>query len=37
MASVNNLFNRHYNVSCLGNQMIPGQDINWKVSVGYSF
>ncbi|MDE5878092.1 MAG: TonB-dependent receptor [Muribaculaceae bacterium] len=35
--AVNNLFNRHYNVSCLGNQMIPGQDINWKVSVGYSF
>lgn len=35
--AVNNLFNRHYNVSCLGNQMIPGQDINWKISVGYSF
>lgn len=34
---INNLFNRHYNVSCLGTQMIPGQDINWKVSVGYSF
>jgi iron complex outermembrane receptor protein len=36
-ATVNNLLNRHYNVSCLGNQMIPGQDINWKVSLGYSF
>lgn len=37
MVSVNNLFNKHYNQSCLGNQMIPGQDINWKASVSYSF
>lgn len=37
MVTVNNLFNRHYNQSCLGNQMIPGKDINWKVSVSYSF
>ncbi len=37
MATVNNLFNKHYNVSNLGNQMIPGQDINYKVSVTYSF
>ena len=37
MATVNNLFNRHYNVSNLGNQMIPGQDINYKFSVTYSF
>lgn len=37
MATVNNLFNKHYNVSNLGNQMIPGQDINYKLSVTYSF
>ncbi len=37
MATVNNLFNRHYNVSNLGTQMIPGQDINYKLSVTYSF
>lgn len=37
MATVNNLFNKHYNVSNLGNQMIPGQDINYKFSVTYSF
>lgn len=37
MLTVNNLFDKHYNVSCLGTQMIPGEDINWKVSVGYSF
>lgn len=37
IATINNLFNKHYNVSNLGNQMIPGQDINYKLSVTYSF
>ncbi len=37
MVTVNNLFNKHYNESCLGTQMIPGKDINYKASVSYSF
>lgn len=37
MATVNNLFNTKYYYSCLGTQLMPGPETNYKLTLGYTF
>lgn len=37
MATINNLFNTKYYYSTLGTQLMPGADLNFKLSLSYTF